>query len=114
MIRGEIVSVRFPTLGSEDAYGNEAVDYSTPMQVDDVLIGRGSTVDVIRDGQPFAIQCDKSFCFPRGWTQDLRGALVDWDGKTYEVVGSPTRITDENIPPLSRWNIKAEAVRRDG
>lgn len=114
MIRGETVTVRFLVLGSLDAYGNETVTYSAPAQVDDVLVGKGQTVDVIRDGQPFAVQCDKSFCFPRGWSQDLRGALIEWDGETYEVVGSPMRITDANIPPLIRWNVKAGAVRRDG
>lgn len=94
--------------------GNEVGTYSEAVEVDDVLIGRGETYNEIEDGQLYAIQAEKSFCFPRNWDTDLRGALIEFDGKTYKVVGDPMRITDANIPPGIRWNIKCQAVRYDG
>lgn len=113
-IKGETVQVSFRNFGEVDALGNEAVSFSEFQDVQDVLIGRGETADEVRDGQRYAIQTDKSFCFPRSWTENLRGALIRWEGRTYKVVGDPTRITDANIPPGIRWNIKVQAVIHDG
>lgn len=113
-IKGETVQVSFREFGEVDALGNEIVSFSDPIEVQDVLIGRGETYNEIEDGQLFAIRAEKSFCFPRDWNEDLRGALIVFDEKTYQVVGDPSRITDENIPAGIRWNIKCLAVRYDG
>lgn len=114
MIRGETVTVSLRVFGGKDAFGNEAVTYTEPFEVSDVLVGRGSTVDVITDGQLMAIRADKRFCFPRGFSDDLRGAIIRRGGDSYRVVGDPSPVTEANLPPASRWNIRAEAVRYDG
>lgn len=114
MIFGETVSVSFRDFGPVDAFGNGEITYTEPVEYDDILVGRGSTVDVITDGQLVAIKADKRFCFPRGFDRDLRGALITRGGVTYKVVGDPSPITDANIPPSIRWNIRAEAVIYDG
>lgn len=114
MIAGETVYVSLLTKGVEDAYGNAADVYGTPVAVENVLVGRGNQFDETEAGRPDAIRSDISFCFPRGWSADLRGARITRDGKTYEVVGEPTEYTDVNLPPAIPWNIKAQAVRRDG
>ena len=113
-IKGETVQVSFRQFGEVDALGNGSVTFSEPIEVADVLIGRGETYNEVEDGRLYAVQAEKSFCFPRDWTQELRGALITFDGKTYQVVGEPMRITDANIPPGIRWNIKCQAVRHDG
>ncbi|HCG61415.1 MAG TPA: hypothetical protein DEV22_03235 [Collinsella sp.] len=116
MIHGETVTVALRQWGEEDELGNPAESFAEPIEVSDVLVGRGTTRDDAEGGRPSAISSDKSFCFPRGWSADLRGAIVTRTrtGEAYEIVGDPTSITDENIPPGIRWNIKAEGVRRDG
>lgn len=113
-IYGETVSVSLRTFGAEDEYGNDAVEYGEPFEVDDVLVGKGETVNLIEDGQPYAISADKRFCFPRGFEHDLRGAIITRGDGSYKVIGDPAPITDENIPPGIRWNIRCEAVRFDG
>ena len=114
MIAGETVTVRFRTFGEVDEYGNESEGYSDPVTFENVLVGRGGTVDRIEDGHPYEIRADRRFCFPRGFSGDLRGALITRGDATYQVIGDPVPITDENIPGGIPWNIKAEAVRFDG
>lgn len=114
MIHGETVLVSFREFGEKDAFGNEIVSFSDPVEVEDVLIGKGSTYNRIEDGRLYAVEADKSFCFPRDWTQDLRGAKITYDNITYQVVGIPSRITDANIPLGIRWNIKVNAEVFDG
>lgn len=114
MLSGETVSVSLLTFGDADAYGNPAEIYGEPQQVANVLCGRGSSVDLNRDGQPYAIQADRRFCFPKGYDEDLRGALITHNGETYKVVGEPFMSTESNTPPGVPWNLRAEAVRFDG
>lgn len=114
MIAGETVSVRFRLFGETDEYGNEVEGHSDPVDFENVLVGRGGTVDEIENGQPYAIRADRRFCFPKGFEGDLRGALIERRGITYKVVGEPVDYTEENLPPGVPWNTRAEAVRYDG
>lgn len=113
MISGETVSVQLRSFGATDAYGNEIEVYSEPQDVGNVLCGRGGSVDLERDGQPYAIKADRRFCFPRGYSADLRGALITREGVTYQVVGIPFDSTEENLPGLP-WNMRVEAVFYNG
>lgn len=113
-IHGETVSVSLRQFGTRDKHGNETVSYSEPFEVDNVLVGRGETVDIIEDGRPYAIKADRRFCFPRGITFDLRGALIKRGDITYKVIGNPVGITDENLPHGIDWNIRCEGVYFDG
>ena len=114
MIAGELVEVSLLTKGERDAYGNQADVYGEFMPVQNVLVGRDDQRDGTRGGMPDAVSSDITFCFPREWTADLRGARVRRGGKTYEVTGDPARYTDENLPPGIPWNIRVRAVYRDG
>lgn len=113
MIAGETVSVRLRDWGAKDAFGNLAKQYLQPVQVDDVLVGRGSVRDRSDDDRPYAVVTDVSFCFPRGYDADLRGALVTCRGETFELVDA-YELTEANIPPGIRWNLRGEGVRVDG
>lgn len=114
MIFGETILISYREFGQVDRFGNEVISYTEPVEIADVLVGQGSTVDVITDGQLLAIRSDKRFCFPRDFDEDIRGALITWRGKTFKVVGDPTPVTDANLPPSIRWNMRAEAVIYDG
>lgn len=114
MIVGELVEVSTLSKGQEDAYGNKADVYGKFVPVDNVLVGRDDARDAIQRGAPDAEHSDITFCFPREWTKDLRGAHIRRGGKMYEVIGDPARYTDENIPPGIPWNIRVRAVWRDG
>lgn len=109
-IYGETVSVSLRVFGAVDDYGNDTEEYQEPFEVENVLVGKGDTIDLIENGEPYAIRADKRFCFPRGFEHDLRGALIERMGKTYQIVGDPSPITDANIPAGIDWNIKAEGV----
>ena len=104
----------YRVFSDKDALGNEVLTYTEPAEVEDVLIGKGSTYNRAEEGRLYAVEADKSFCFPREWDVDLRGARITYDGITYQVVGVPARITDANIPPGIRWNIKVNAEVFDG
>lgn len=114
MIMGETVLIELRTTGVIDPYGNEVVAYSSPIRVENVLVGRGTQRDDSEQGRPDAMQTDITFCMPREWSQDLRGALITRGAKRYEVVGDPTDYTDANLPPAIPWNIRVGAVYRDG
>ena len=116
MIAGESVTVQLRQFGARDAFGNETVSYSDAVTVDNVLVVPGNDVDDSGNGRPFAIRTEIAFCFPRGWTDDLRGAKIcrTSTGRTYQVVGDPEPLTEANLPPDIPWNVKAGAVRLDG
>lgn len=113
MIHGETVFVRERLFAEKDAFGNDRVVYGEPVQVSDVIVGRGHVRDESRDGRPYTVKTDISFCFPRGYAGDLRGALVKRGGHEYELV-DVYELTDANIPPDIRWNKRGEGVRVDG
>lgn len=108
-IKGETVTVRLRSFGQIDGLGNGAVVYSEPVEVENVLVSKGRQYDRVEAGQVHSYQSDIAFCFPRGYTEDLRGALITRGDRTYEVVGHPSELTDANIPPAIEWNIRAEA-----
>lgn len=114
MIHGETVSVSLRTFDGKDEYGNAVEVYGTPFNVSNVLVGKPETRDRIEEGHPYAIEADKRFCFPRGFAQDLRGALITRMGSTYKVVGEPMLLTEANVPTGIPWNLYVEAVRFDG
>lgn len=85
------------------------------MRVENVLVNPSTTTyDRIDDGHPEAIECDLTLHFPLSFDEDLRGARVTVRGTEYEVIGSPQRYTDANLPPGCPWNLTAKVVRFDG
>lgn len=82
---------------------------------ENVLVNPSTTTyDRVDDGHPEAIECDLTLHFPRDFDEDLRGARVTVRGTEYEVIGSPQRYTDANLPPGCPWNLTAKVVRFDG
>ena len=115
MIQGETIMLQLRIFGRKDKYGNELVEYEQPQRVHNVLYGRRSQRDEAEAGRPYEYSETATFCFPKGFNADLRGAIITRRfGDSYEVIGKPTHYTAENIPPLVPWDIKAEAVARNG
>lgn len=113
-ITGETVTVSLRDFGAHDAYGNPVERFGEPFEVANVIVGKPTTKADYSEEHPEGIEMHVAFCFPRGFSHDLRGARVTRAGKTYEIVGDPSELTEANIPPLIEWNIRAEAVRLDG
>lgn len=110
MIRGETVYVRRVTGTTNGRLGPEPT-YSDPERVDGVLVAPetvGETSYLRPDGET----CDYTLHFPRGYAQDLRGALVTVRGHDFRVVGSPAPYTEANAP--GRWTMPVQVVRADG
>ena len=115
MIAGETVQVELRTMDAVDAYNNATAQYSAPQTVQNVICGRMEQYGEAEPGRPYEFSETRTFCFPKGYSEDLRGAIITRaPGDRYEVVGDPTEYTLENLPPLLDWNIKVKAVRRDG
>lgn len=110
MIRGETVYVRRVTGTTDGRLGPEPT-YSEPERVDDVLVAP-QTMGEIGYLRPDGETCDYTLHFPRGYGQDLRGALVTVRGKDYRVIGAPAPYTEGNVP--GRWTMPVQAVRADG
>jgi hypothetical protein len=117
-IAGETVHVRLRTLVGHDRLGDEVWSHGeepADVRVENVLVNPGTTTyDRTDEGHPEAIECGLTLHFPREFDEDLRGAIVSVRGTDYEVVGTPVRYTDENLPPGCPWNLTAKVARRDG
>ena len=110
MIRGETVCVRRVAGTTAGRLGPEPA-YREPERVDGVLVVPetvGETGYLRPDGET----CDYTLHFPRGYGQDLRGALVTVRGMDYRVVGAPAPYTEGNVP--GRWTMPVQVVRADG
>ena len=113
IIHGETVVVRLKQFGETDAYGNPIESYAKPVEVSNVVVGSGGVEMTRRDGQPHALEYDRTFYFPLGYNDDLREAIITRDGVDYEAVDAFT-YTEKNIPPGIDWNAVVKAVRFDG
>ncbi len=101
MIRGETVSVALLTDGG----------YATPADVHNVVIVP-TTADELDETRPDGITAGYTLHFPRGYGQDLRGALVTVRGKMFRVVGDPQPYTESNV--RGPWTMPVTVVRHDG
>lgn len=101
MIRGETVSVSLLTNGA----------HAKATDVSNVVIDP-YTYDEMDETRPDGITSSFTLHFPRGYSDDLRGALVTVRGKEYRVVGDPQPYTEANVP--GPWTMPVKVVRHDG
>ena len=113
MIRGVEITLRTPTLGEADRFGNRAVSF-TETTVADVLVSPGATSD-LEASRPEGVTVAYTLHFPKTFTGALEGCEVilpaPWAG-TYRVVGNPTPYIDGNTP--TRWHIPCEVEAAHG
>lgn len=112
MISGETVYV-YERTGEQvaDPFGFSAHD-TTRVAVDNVLVHPFKTADELGSNRPDGISVDLVLHFPKSYTGDLRGLVIEVRGVDYDVIGSPERYENNNTP--GNWNMSVDAVRRDG
>lgn len=130
---GATVTVYPRIWDKRDGFGNVIEAYSTPADVDNVLIAPGTAQD-LDDTRPEGVRVALTLHFPKGWASaigatttttttttgpdapvTLRGAKVTLYGAyagTYRVVGDPKPYMDGLTP--TQWNMPVEVEAYDG
>ena len=111
MIRGETVAVEHVIGTTKDRLNVDVPVYGEPVNVPNVVIVP-FTLDETGYLRPDGIRVTYTLHFPRGYTQDLRGARVTVRGETYRVVGEPHPYTESNVRGL--WTMPVQVGRADG
>ena len=93
-----------------DAF-NDPVYKDVDEDVPGVMPQPGATADLAAE-RPDGVTVDMTFHFPRGYSKSLRGCLVTYGGRRYEVVGDPQPYLLEMTP--GPFSTTVEAVRVDG
>lgn len=106
MFSGETVYVTPATL--RDSYTNEYGEY-TPggdyIPVNDVLVAPADTSDFSAGVTENRDRRRLTLYFPKSFTTDLRGAVVEVRRQKYKVVGAPIEYPSELTP--TRWHLAA-------
>lgn len=104
------VCVRHREQAGSDPYG-APVWHEVHEVVDGCLVEPGATGDLGAE-RPQGVSRGVTVHFPKTYAADLKGALVDFGGRTYRVVGSPAPYMPANCP--GPWNRSAECEACDG
>lgn len=110
LIHGETVTViRYVNeLDDLGELANSSVEYET---VENVVVAPGATKDM-EASRPSGVTVALTLCFPKTYTQSLRGCSVEVLGEVYSVIGNPVPCTEANTP--GDWNYTVEVTRNDG
>ena len=108
LMDGETVSISARVVTGTDALGQPTYEWADPVGVP-ALVSERTSSD--RSGQrPEGIESRITMALPRTCDLDLRGARVEWRGRTYVVEGDPCHVAS----PLDSWDMNVTAVRVDG
>lgn len=110
LIQGETVTV----VRSGDTYdelGEPVSGTPTTETVENVVVAPGATAD-LDASRPAGVTVDMTLCFPKTYTDALKGCSVIVRGTKYDVVGDPQPYTAANTP--GDWNLTVEVTRADG
>lgn len=113
MIKGTTITLRTPTAGTVDRFGN-ATQTWTESTVDNVLVEPGTTME-LDASRPEGASVAYTLHFPKTFTAELGGCEITlpapWAG-TYRVLGNPGAYMDINTP--TPWNRPVEIERAYG
>lgn len=115
MIRGVTVTVKTPTAGAKDRFGNPTETF-VPSTVSDVLVVPGATSD-LEASRPEGVTVAFTLHFPKTFTETLEGCEIElpepWTGgNPYRVIGSPAPYMESNTP--TRWHMQVEVESAHG
>lgn len=140
-IKGRTVSVRLRARDSRDTFGNDVESYSEPQEVGNVLVQPGECEE-LASTRPEGVRVAFTLHFPKAFSGDLRGALVElpepwgyWSpsvvatttteattttatssepvpSRAYRVIGDPKPYMVENCP--TDWYMPVEVEAVDG
>ena len=111
MIFGENIQLRVGRSGSVDEFGNEATEYMTTQTLRNVLVAPSSSQDLGAD-RPDGDATIMTFHFPKTYIGSLKGCLIGWGGKFWEVIGDPRPYSKDATPGM--WNRPVQARLVEG
>lgn len=111
LISGCAVEVLRRSTGAVDAHGNEVPGEWVSEPVADVLPQPGATSD-LDASRPNGVTVSMTFHFPKTYSASLRGCLIRYGGREYQVIGDPQTYLDANCP--GEWNRPVECGVCDG
>lgn len=111
---GETIEVRRPLKIGKDAFGNQLNDWEIE-EVDNVLVDPFVSFEKMREfgaDRPKGTRLSVRFHFPKGYTKEMRGCFIHWNGRDYRVVGDPVSFPEYNTP--GEWNYPVDTEVCDG
>ena len=111
MIFGERVVIRGRDSGSLDEFGNERVEYWQGVSLHNVLVAPSSSQDLGPE-RPDGDATVMTFHFPKTYIGSLKGCLIGWRGRWWEVIGNPHPYSKDSTPGV--WNRPVQARLVEG
>lgn len=111
MIFGENISLQIRRSGAVDEFGNERAEYGWVQTVRNVLVSPTSSQD-LGASRPDGDATIMTFHFPKTYIGSLKGALIGWRGKQWEVIGDPQPYAKDSTPGV--WNRPVQARLVEG
>lgn len=111
MIFGESVVLRERGSGSLDEFGNERVEYRQGVSLYNVLVAPSSSQDLGAE-RPDGDATVMTFHFPKTYIGSLKGCLIGWRGRWWEVIGDPQPYARGSTPGV--WNRPVQARLVEG
>lgn len=112
MIFGENVQIIDRDAGGVDEFGNERVAYRQySVTVPNVLVAPTSSQDLGAE-RPDGDATIMTFHFPKTYIGALKGSLIGWKGKWWEVIGDPQPYSKNSTPGV--WNRPVQARLVEG
>lgn len=111
MIFGELIGLQLLRSGSVDEFGNERAEYGWSQTVANVLAAPSSSQDLGAE-RPDGNATVMTFHFPKTYIGSLKGCLIGWGGKQWEVIGDPQPYSRDSTPGM--WNRPVQARLVEG
>nr|WP_303768378.1 hypothetical protein [Schaalia odontolytica] len=111
MIFGETVQLKVRRTGSLDEFGNERAEYMPAISLRNVLVAPSSSQDLGAD-RPDGDATIMTFHFPKTYIGQLKGCLIGWKARWWEVIGDPQPYAKDSTPGV--WNRPAQAKLVEG
>lgn len=111
MIFGETVQLRDRRAGSLDEFGNQRVEYGVSISISNVLVAPSSSQDLGPE-RPDGDATIMTFHFPKTYIGQLKGCLIGWNARWWEVIGDPQPYSKDSTPGV--WNRPVQARLVEG
>lgn len=108
MIKGIPVTLYVKTQTGTDPF-NRPIYEETAETIENVLVGEPSSEDVTNELNLSGKVISYVLAIPKGDTHDWENTFVEFFGKRYRTIGTPTQGIEENIPLA--WNKKVRVER---
>lgn len=111
MIFGERIALRVTQSGSVDEFRNERAEYGSAQTLNNVLVAPSSSQDLGAE-RPDGDATVMTFHFPKTYIGSVKGCLIRWKGRWWEVIGDPQPYSKESTPGM--WNRPVQARLVEG